>query len=133
MGPQQPDRLERHHAVPAAAVRDNLGAGGQLGQPAGQVARRDADGAGDVRGSVLGSRADIQHPALAHAPAQLAAGHRLQIPGAARPGAGGVADLGQLLAGDLLGQLGQGHYPRASDAVEHAGAGAPRGHQPGRR
>ena len=40
MGPQQPDRLQRHHAVPAAAVRDNLGAGGQLGQPAACRRRR---------------------------------------------------------------------------------------------
>ena len=51
---QQPDRVRGEHAVAAAAVGDDVGAVGELGEPGGELVVGHVDRAGNVAGGVLG-------------------------------------------------------------------------------
>src|SRR5690606_12149014 len=57
--PQEPDGFVGVDAEGATAVRDDLDATGQLGQPAGQLVVGDGASTGDVPGGVLGAGPNV--------------------------------------------------------------------------
>jgi len=94
--PQEPYRVRSEHAVPAAAVGDDVGTAGEFGEAGGELVVRDVDRAGDVARGVFGRRAHVEHQdLLVPQPAEeLVAGHRLQGAHVAEIAAGGPFDPG---------------------------------------
>jgi len=65
--PQEIDRIERHHAVRAATVRDNVAAFLQLAHALGEICERHGNSARNVGRHVLFTRTDIDERDLAGA------------------------------------------------------------------
>src|SRR6185437_6857493 len=122
-GGQQPDGVVGQHAVGAAAVGDDLGAVGQLGEPGLEFVQGKGDGPGDVPGGVFGGRADVDHGggACPDPVQQLLAGELVGVVGAEVGGAG-LPGGGLVVAGDLLQQRVQGSDVLPGQPIVDAGA-----------
>src|SRR6266851_3315913 len=132
-GAQQPDGVGCQDAVGAPAVGDDFGACGQLAEPGGQFAQRDGHRAGDVAGGVFLSGPHVDDIYLAgFGPAEeFLAADRLGVVVAAQVGGAGGLGVGQVGARHLAQCPVQGGHVVAGQPVEHAGAVAAGGDQPG--